>query len=132
MSELTKSLQLSHVNAKRKNIVVKVLLYTLLTMVGVITVFPYLWMIFTTFKQPLEAMMPSLKLFPEVFSIESYFKLADQTPSFLRSIGNTMIIELTVVPIGTLVSALAAFAFAKIRFWWQRPVRMSGYRHLLP
>ena len=115
MSELTKALQLSHVNAKRKNIVVKVLLYTLLTMVGVITVFPYLWMLFTTFKQPLEAMMPSLKLFPEVFSIESYFKLADQTPSFLRSIGNTMIIELTVVPIGTLVSALAAFAFAKMR-----------------
>lgn len=115
MSSLTKALQLPRGTSKAKKIVVKVVLYVLLSFVAVLTVFPYLWMVFTTFKDPLEAMMPSLDLFPKVFSVDSYFKLADQTPSFLRSMGNTMIIELVVVPVGTIVSALAAFSFAKMR-----------------
>lgn len=115
MSALTKALQLPRETNKAKKIALKAALYLLLSLVGVLTVFPYLWMVFTTFKEPLEAMMPSLDLFPKVFSLDSYFKLSDQTPSFLRSMGNTMIIELAVIPVGTFVSALAAFSFAKMR-----------------
>lgn len=115
MSSLTKALNRPNDASSVKRIVVKVLLYILLIFVAVLTVFPYLWMLFTTFKDPLEAMMPSLSLFPETFLTDSYKQLANLTPSFLRSIGNTMIIEVAVVPIGTFVTALAAFAFAKMR-----------------
>ncbi len=116
MSELTKALQISHGgNGKAKRTAVSAVLYTLLCIIAVITIFPYLWMLLTTFKEPLEAMSTSMSFFPEVFKVDSYFKLMEQTPSFFRAMLNTLIVEVAVVPIGTLVSALAAFAFAKMR-----------------
>ncbi len=115
MSQLTKALSLPKTEGKCKARIIKVILYAILILVSVLTIFPYIWMVFTTFKDPLEAMLPSLSLFPEVFSFDSYYDLSKTTPSFLRAMGNTLIIELAVIPVGTLVSAMAAFSFAKMR-----------------
>lgn len=73
-------------------------------------------MVLTSFKDKTEAIsVVEFHFFPEVFKIESYIKLMDYEPSFLRAMLNTIIIEILVIPIGTLVSALAAFSFAKMR-----------------
>ena len=115
MGQLTKALSLPKTESRGKKQIIQSILYLILIFVGVLTIFPYIWMVFTTFKDPLEAMLPSLRLFPEVFSFDSYYDLSKTTPSFLRAMGNTVIIELAVIPVGTLVSAMAAFSFAKMR-----------------
>lgn len=118
MSELTQSLGMASLKGKRwtKDTTVKVAIYALLILVTFITLFPYIWMVLTSFKEKSEAVNTvDFHFFPQVFKIDSYLKLADTDPSFLRAMLNTIIIEVTVVPIGTIVSALAAFSFAKMR-----------------
>ncbi len=117
MSQLTLALGSKSQNPHRgKNIAVKVLIYGILLLFVVITLFPYLWMVLTSFKDKAEAIsVIEFHFFPEVFKIESYITLMDYEPSFLRAMLNTVLIEIIVIPIGTIVSALAAFAFAKMR-----------------
>lgn len=117
MSQLTLALGSKSKNPHRaKNVTVKVIVYAILILFVFITLFPYIWMVLTSFKDKTEAIsVVEFHFFPEVFKIESYIKLMDYEPSFLRAMLNTIIIEILVIPIGTLVSALAAFSFAKMR-----------------
>lgn len=107
---------------KARRIIRTVIVWIIVAVVVFITVFPYLWMVLTSFKDRLEAMSMDFKVFPEVFKFESYEGLSDQDPSILRAFFNTALIEIAVIPVGTFVTALAAFAFAKMRlphkhFW---------------
>ncbi len=118
MSQLTLALgSKSRNNPHRaKNVAIKVLIYGILLLFVFITLFPYIWMVLTSFKDKTEAIsVVEFHFFPEVFKIDSYVKLMDNEPGFLRAMLNTVIIEILVIPIGTLVSALAAFSFAKMR-----------------
>ncbi len=123
MSPLTKALRPKKVKHNRTDRVIRaIIVWALVAAVAFITVFPYAWMILTSFKGRLEAMSMEIKLFPETFKLDSYFALTDQDPSFVRAMLNTVFLELAVVPAGTFVTALAAFAFAKMRlphkrFW---------------
>ena len=123
MSQLTKALNLPSTTTKKaKNIVIKIVVWVLLILITFITMFPYIWMVLTSFKDRLEAMSMDFTVFPKTFKLDSYFALADQDPSFLRAMLNTILIEVAVIPIGTFVTAMAAFAFAKMRlphkhFW---------------
>lgn len=118
MSQLTQALGTlpKNKNHRVRNIVLKVLIYAILLFFVFITLFPYIYMVLTSFKDNSEATsVIGFHLFPEVFKIESYVKLMEQEPSFFRAMLNTLLIEILVIPFGTLVSALAAFAFAKMR-----------------
>lgn len=123
MSPLSQALNKKSGKAsKARRITVNVIVWILVLFVAFITIFPYLWMVLTSFKDRLEAMSMDFKVFPETFKVDSYFALTDQDPSFLRALLNTVLIEIAVIPIGTFVTALAAFAFAKMRlphkhFW---------------
>ncbi|MDR0832313.1 MAG: carbohydrate ABC transporter permease [Bacillales bacterium] len=93
----------------------KTVVYIILIALSFIMIFPYVWMIFTSLKTGLEAMdTTTLKLFPEKAMWINYQDLFKAVP-FLKGVGKTMLIEITVIPIGTLVSALAAFSFSKLR-----------------
>jgi multiple sugar transport system permease protein len=85
------------------------------------TIFPYFWMFSTSLKTIQEAnsnelilwsATPNWGVFKEVLTSDSI--------SFLRSMGNTMIIEVAVIVIGTFTSSLAAFAFAKMKMRFRK------------
>lgn len=121
-SSLTKALTPKMKMQKAKRIIVGIIVWTLALVILFLTIFPYIWMVLTSFKERLEAMTIGFKVFPETFVFESYYGLTNQTPSILRAFFNTILIEIAVIPIGTLVTALAAFSFAKMRlphktFW---------------
>jgi len=93
----------------------RVFIYIVLVVLAFTMVFPYIWMVFTSFKTGLEAMdTTTLKLFPEKWLWSNYSDVFNTVP-FLKGVAKTMIIEVTVIPIGTLVSAIAAFSFAKLK-----------------
>lgn len=95
--------------------IIKIVIYTILIILAITMVFPYVWMFFTSLKTGGEAMnQASLSFFPEQWLFSNYRRTLDMVPLFQGAL-RTMIVEVTVIPIGTLVSALAAFAFSKLR-----------------
>lgn len=103
------------------HIALRVLIYGVLIVGAFIMVFPYLWMVLTSFKNDYEAMGLTLKLFPSHWIFSNYKKIWTVVP-LLRGVANTLIVEASVIVVGTFVSTLAAFSFAKLKlpfknFW---------------
>ena len=89
---------------------------TLVVIFGALTMlFPYLWMALTSFKSNNEAFFAPPTFFPTEWITSAYEGLVAD-PKFYTSILWTLLLEVSVIGIGTLVSTLAAFAFAKLKF----------------
>ena len=100
---------------------IRVITYVMLTIGAIVLVFPYLWMVLTSFKTQPESISLTLQLFPEKFVLSAYQELWAKVP-FLSGVKNTLIIEFSVIIVGTFVSTMAAFSFAKLKlrhktFW---------------
>lgn len=109
------------IKLNKSQIALTVLTYLILTVGAIILVFPYVWMILTSFKTPAEALSLELKLFPAKFVLDAYKNLWADIP-FLSGVKQTLKIEFSVIIVGTFVSAMAAFSFAKLKlrfknFW---------------
>ena len=114
------------VSNSRKNynvskILAKILIYIVLIAGAALMVFPYVWMFLTSFKSPIEAMSLRLTLFPEKWITENYSIVTAEIP-FFTGIWNTVKVEVSVIVVGTFVSSMAAFSFAKLKlrhkdFW---------------
>ena len=121
--------EINVVNYKRKTILNKTLFIVASVIVGIsafVMIFPYVYMVVSALKSQKEILSsssvlknffpknPNWKNFKEIFTGNERYTVKQF--NFLDSVKNTMIIEILVVPIGTFVSALAAFAFAKMHF----------------
>ncbi len=92
------------------------LVYILLVLVAVITVFPFLWVFFTSFKgvnDPIFSVPP--QLLPSSPTVDNYLRVFTQLP-MLSFYFNSLVVTLTVVVVNTLFGALAAYPLAKMKF----------------
>ena len=101
--------------------VIRAITYIMLTIGAIVLFFPYLWMVLTSFKTQPESISLTIQLFPEKFVLSAYQELWAKVP-FLSGVKNTLIIEFSVIIVGTFVSTMAAFSFAKLKlrhktFW---------------
>ena len=113
---------------KPSAIIALVVTYAVMILLAITMVFPYLYMALTTFKPMSETVSAGFKLFPRVWTAESYKEVWELVP-FGRGILNTMAVEIPVILVGSFTSALGAFAFAKMRLPCARVlllVLMSG------
>jgi multiple sugar transport system permease protein len=106
-----------------KNIISKVGIYLVLVFVALCILAPLYVVLITSFKTKTEAMDPSFTFWPKEFDLHGYIEVltytsggGDELPTVIRGFLNTMIICIPTSIIGVLVSALAAFAFSKIKF----------------
>ncbi len=111
------------VGEKIGKITVRVLIYAFLVLGAVLIVFPFLWMLLGSFKTPLDANSIDFRFFPLEWVTTNYTDLFT-SPNFpiIKAFFNTVLVEVSVIVIGTFVSALAAFSFAKLQlphktFW---------------
>lgn len=89
--------------------------YVIMGIIAISMIFPFIYMLCTTFKTQAEVLGAyKFELFPRKWTFQNYVDIWFKIP-FASGIGNTLIIEIAVIPIGTLVSALGAFAFAKMK-----------------
>ncbi|MBO5046269.1 MAG: carbohydrate ABC transporter permease [Clostridia bacterium] len=102
------------ISNKTVSTVVLSLSYAIMIVLAFTMIFPYLYMVLTTFKPMGETVSPELKVFPIVWTAESYKEIWQLVP-FGRGILNTMTVEVPVILVGTFTSALGAYAFAKMR-----------------
>lgn len=117
-------------NSFQKRSLISKILYivcTAIIILGVVwMVFPYLWMFLCSLKTDAElnASGSNLHFFPSIPQWGVFKNLFEKT-NFTRSMLNTLIIEISVIPVGTFTSSLAAFAFAKMKFRFKKVILIT-------
>ena len=102
--------------AKVLSIIKKVVIYTLLSFWALIILFPFYWMIMTSFKTFMEynnEAVPSLLV--RQFTFENY-KIAWTQVKMVRYMVNTLVYAVVTTSIMMIVCIFAAFAFARLEF----------------
>jgi putative chitobiose transport system permease protein len=92
------------------------LLYIVLCLVAVATIFPFVWVIFTSFKGPTDAVysVPP-QLIPNEPTFANYLRVWSQLPVG-RFYLNSIVVTLSIVVFNTLITSLAAYPLAKMKF----------------
>ena len=90
--------------------------YVILCLVAVVTVFPFVWVFFTSLKGPHDAIysVPP-QLIPHDFTLANYVRVWNQLP-VLYFFLNSMLVTGVVVIANLIFTALAAYPFAKMKF----------------
>ena len=83
--------------------------------ISLITVYPFLWMIATSFKPEGEIYSNSLSLVSKQFSIDNYKKVFDTIP-FARYFMNSLFLAVAGVVTNIFLGALAGYSYAKLKF----------------
>ena len=98
------------------NISKSVLLHIVIYTIALATVAPFIWMILTSVKDLNEIFVYPPKWWPSKFHFENYARVFSAAP-FGRFYLNSIFVAVTVT-IGQLITcSMAAFAFARLRFW---------------
>lgn len=90
---------------------------------AIVFLYPLYVMITQSLKAPAEAVAVPPTMFPHDGSLENYAALADSSSgiSLLRSLGNSVLVSVSVTLLTTVVATLAGYGFAKL------PFRGSGF-----
>jgi multiple sugar transport system permease protein len=99
-----------------RNVNKNILLYLFLGIGAFITIFPFLWMIFSTFKSEAEILHIPLQIFPTQFRLDNYIYVWKSLGIFPRYLFNSVFVTGCVVILNVFFDSLAAFAFAKLKF----------------
>jgi putative chitobiose transport system permease protein len=93
-----------------------VMWYLVLILIALVTVFPFVWVFFTSLKGPNDAIysVPP-QLIPHDFTLENYRRVWQQLP-VLQFFINSVLVTGVVVVVNVLFTALAAYPFAKMKF----------------
>ena len=103
-------------SAKIKDIAGKTVTYILLSIWGIIVLFPFYWMILTSFKSYSSYNSEFVpKFYPVSPTIQNYID-AFTTVSLSRYLLNTAIFTIVTTAVMLVVTTLAAFAFARLKF----------------
>ncbi|MDE6590636.1 MAG: carbohydrate ABC transporter permease [Oscillospiraceae bacterium] len=99
----------------RKYAMIKAFTYAALILGSLIMIFPFLWMILTSFKTQAEATSIPATFFPSAFRTEGYAKVLDNLP-FGKLYWNTILLVFFRVVCAIGFSSMAGYAFAKLKF----------------
>lgn len=94
---------------------IRVVLHLVLAIFSILMALPFLWMILSSFKPLDEIFITPPKLFPMDPTIQNY-QTAFGTGSFYTSFFNSFYIATIITVVSLVTCAMAAYAFARIRF----------------
>jgi len=90
--------------------------HIILTVVAIISVFPFYWMVITALKQPSTVIEYPPKVLPQAFEWGNFVRVFKLMPTMATAYLNSLKVALCAT-FGTLfTSSLAAYAFSKMRF----------------
>ena len=98
-----------------REILRKIICYTLLTVGALCMIFPFIWMLLSSFKTHGEIIQFPPKLFPSHFGLENYKQAFSMAP-FGKYFLNSVVVMVLSVICTTTTSILGAFAFSKMKF----------------
>lgn len=110
--------------SERKHRLINLIVTIVLSLGAIVMVAPLLWTFSTSLKTREAVFALPPQWIPDPFVWENYVRIWSAGP-LLSGIQNSLIVACTVTIVGTLFSALAAFAFAKMRMPFKNVVFLS-------
>jgi multiple sugar transport system permease protein len=109
----------------------KILAWIGFVLIIFVTLFPVYWVVRTSFSSPKEIYVQTSNVFPAGFTVNNFKRVLGMFSSeeavaqggtatgidFMTSLRNSMVVSTLLVVGQTLFSAMAAYAFARLRFW---------------
>ena len=95
--------------------VISVLVHLALLAVGVLTVFPFVWMLLSAFKPNREIRALDQTLLPREWTFENFLSIQDHF-DFFRLFGNSVLLSVSITAISIYTSVLAGFVLGKYVF----------------
>lgn len=77
--------------------------------------YPFLWLMFSSFKPEMDLLRHPANLLPQTFTFEAYVQIWERLP-FLHFYKNTVIFAFSVTAISLLFDSMAGYAFARLQF----------------
>jgi len=99
----------------KREFTTKLFVFILLVLVGITTTIPFIWMVLTSFKTHIETLSIPMTFFPARFMWENYVDVFNRF-NFLTYYRNTVMVAAGVAIPQILLSAMAAYAFARLEF----------------
>lgn len=115
MNKESTSLSESKKKKRQRTLTRKALSYILLSLLGVSMIFPFLWMVSTSLKDPGDVFTYPPKWVPDPVRFDNYPKAWHAVP-FPRGYINSIFIAIMVTLGQVFTSALAGYSFARLRF----------------
>lgn len=110
----------------KENIFLKVFKYLILIIFAVCALLPVVYMISSSFMDSGEVQQSlsnySFYIVPNSFTLIQYYEVFLRSPEFLLKFWNSIILTLPTVLGQILISILGAYAFAKIKFPFNKPI----------
>jgi len=110
------SVSASRIITRTLPIIESIFLYLLVIFGAVLTAMPFLWMFLTAFKGPGDVVSIPLRWFPTVWRFDNFGVIWNLIP-FSRVYLNSIIVSVSQTVGVLLTSSLAAYSFARIKFW---------------
>ena len=109
----------------------KILAWIGFSLIIFVTLFPVYWVVRTSFSSPKEIYVQTSNVFPAGFTVNNFKRVLGMFSSeeavaqggtatgidFITALRNSIIVSTLLVVGQTLFSAMAAYAFARLRFW---------------
>ena len=105
----------SEESGRRLRLWTQVVIYAILIVLGATMVVPFVWMVCTSLKEIGEVFTPEMRWLPEKPLWSNYAEAVAAIP-FWRMLFNSLFVSIAVTFGQVTTSALAAFAFARLRF----------------
>ncbi|HBK4916520.1 TPA: carbohydrate ABC transporter permease [Listeria monocytogenes] len=98
--------------------------YIAVLLISLVTVFPLIWTVSTSFKPTSEILSNSMNLIPKMFTWDNYKDVFSTTP-FARYLVNSLILAVGGVLTNLFFGSLAGYAFAKLPFKGKKGLFMT-------
>ncbi|MEX1171368.1 MAG: carbohydrate ABC transporter permease [Chloroflexota bacterium] len=98
-----------------QRVLVRALLYAVLLVGGFLMIFPFLWMLSTSFQGAGALLVPPPRLIPSPIETGNYAEIATAFPLW-RFLLNSVGVAVVSTALQVATSAMAAYAFARLRF----------------
>lgn len=110
---MTRAKRLSH--TKSRHTTAFAVIVACLAVFSLFMVFPYVWMLLTSFKTNADIGLHPTSLWPDPWTLSGYVTAITQAP-FVQWFFNSMIVSVTITAAVVFTSTLIGFVFAKYRF----------------
>ena len=127
------------VSAKRSRRVGRIVLWVSLAVFSVIMVLPFVWMLFTAVRSPIEMAQPNPPFLPQEWHFENFARAMDTAPFGIYARNSFIIGAVHVITVLVLGSA-SGYALAKLRFrasgwifaWFLATMMIPFYATVIP
>lgn len=100
---------------KISKIFTRILLHTFLSLGGLVMVFPFVWMILSSFKPSAEVISIPFTIFPNTWTLGNYIKALNELP-MIRGYINSLTVSSVITFFVLFSSSSAGYLFAKLKF----------------